>query len=67
MQLHELNTSTNYTSDVELAPAFGDPNGVDWEDWRRYQQEHVQIFHIIATRTMHARAWGTGIGTATRR
>jgi hypothetical protein len=31
----------------------------DWDELRRYQQEHVQIFHIIATRTMDDRAWGT--------
>jgi hypothetical protein len=52
---------------MELAAAFSDPNVVDWEDLRRYQLEHVQILHIIATRTMHARVWGTGTGMATRR
>jgi hypothetical protein len=56
--------STDFPADVELAHISSASNGLDWGTSNRYQQEQIQIFHVIATRTLDARAWSTG--TATR-
>jgi hypothetical protein len=50
--------STDYSIDVELLPISNEPNNVSWYDreaMNQYQQEHVQIFHFVTTRTMDVR------------
>jgi hypothetical protein len=50
--------SAYYSIDVESIPISNEPNNASWYDceaMKQYQQEHVQIFHFVTTRTMDVR------------